>query len=146
MKNKNNIMAYKVGDWVVCEFKIQQIKKISEDGRITEVCDGYFYHSGWSLNNHIFPLTARNKIISEEFDGIYSKIHELDNKYRININFPVIIDYLITEWVKVMANADDDESIRRGYDKIQKMLETLETKMEEISDYAIDGCKMIGRR
>jgi len=137
---------YKVGDWVVCEFKVQQIKQISEDGRVTDVSDGYISHGGWSLNDRVFPLTLRSKIISEEFYDVYHKIHKLDDKYKISLNFPDINDYLITEWVKVMTDDDDDESIRKGYDKIRKMLETLETKMVEVSGYTIDGCKMIGRR
>jgi hypothetical protein len=88
----------KIGTWIVCEMKIQQVQKLSmeyNDGTADmTVSDGYCSLS--SAKIYYFPLTLNTKIISEIFDKEYQKLH--DEVDTLNINWPEIHDTFICIW------------------------------------------------
>jgi hypothetical protein len=102
-------MTFKVGDWVYEDFTLNQIKKM-EGTRVTEISDGMFSRSGSDLT--CFPLSLRNKAISESFHHYYMKLNDIRG-----LNFPDIRRYFGNLWEEAMETKNDD-AVKEIYNKI----------------------------
>lgn len=93
----------KVGDWVVFDLKIGQIKEIRENGNAT-LSDGSFEHSG-SILDRCRPLTLRNKAITESFACSYNSLKKIDGSS--GFNYPRIIDHFAQLAVDAIDSTDE---------------------------------------
>lgn len=75
-------MTWKVGDWVIHDLELGQIKEIRENGCAT-FCDGFFETSGQILD-YFRPLTLRNKRIAETFDIYEKRLRDIDGETGFN--------------------------------------------------------------
>ena len=105
-------MGWKVGDWVVFDLKVGQIKEINENGW-QEFSDGVFTTSGGMLQDRFRPLTLRNKVIAETFEYYRRSLDNIDGSS--GFNFPDIHNYLCD--LSLNAIDGDDDAVRAAYDK-----------------------------
>lgn len=103
-------MEWKIGDWVIFDLGIGQIKKLDEDG-FAEFSDGSFCTSG-RLADRFRPLTLRNKRTVEYFDHYYNKLREINGE--AGFNYPDISRYFAQLSLDAM---DGDEKDKAPYDK-----------------------------
>lgn len=122
------------GDWVFCEFKLKQIKKMEGD-RVISVTDGYFETSSYSMNNSIFPMTKRIKVISEEFERSYQKLH--DNSGRLNLNFPDFNRWYIETWAKTCKKSTDDNFVELSYKKLYEFEKAVLDEIKNLGNIRI---------
>lgn len=108
--------TFKVGDWVLSEFVLKQVKSMVDD-RVNGVSDGFFETGGYDLRDHTFPLTMRGKIISAEYERVYKDLHAKGG--RLNLNYPDILNWLVDDWVKTMSKQDDDDAVKAGYERLE---------------------------
>jgi len=120
----------KVGDWVVFDMKIGQIKKLEE---FDEFSDGMFSTSG-RLADRFRPLTLRNKRIAETMDHYYRSLNEIDGER--GFNYPDISRH----FSQMTLNAID------GPDS-EKMFEGAQSFVRRARDYerVIDGVHLFRR-
>jgi hypothetical protein len=116
-------MMFKVGEFIFCEFKLQEINEM-EGERVTSVHDGWFEMGSRDLSDRCFPLTIRNKVISETFQGFSDKIHAINNA---GLNYPDIARYFVLKWVECCNGASDDK-IKLIYDEVQNFINTVKEK------------------
>lgn len=86
-----------IGDFVFFEFKLVQIKEVTEDGRVTDVSDGYFSIVSSDLSSRILPITLTNKIVSEEYMDQSKYLHKYGNP---GLNYPDIHRHLVGMWLE----------------------------------------------
>lgn len=127
----------KTGDWVFCEFKLQQITEMKE-GRVTGVSTGYISMGSYDLRDRIFPMTKRIKVISEEFERSYSKLH--DNSGTLNLNFPDFNRWYIEKWVETCKDSENDEYVGKKYDELYKFERTVLDQIKTLqNDLEVEG-------
>ena len=107
-------MKWKVGDWCFCEYKLQMIKEMSDDGRITSVSDGCFQMGAYDLSDKCFPLTLEGKNISDAFVRIYQRMY--DQIKNGNYNFPDFHRYSVKQWVEAMNYMNSANTIIDDFD------------------------------
>jgi hypothetical protein len=117
---------YKKGDWVFCEFKLQEILEV-EENRVTSVHDGWFEMGSLDLSDRCFPLTVRNKVISDSFKNFSDQVHAIRNN---GLNYPDINRYLISKWVDCCEETNDE--------KIQKVYIEIEEFIDKLKDIHLD--------
>ena len=127
--------TFKVGDWVFCEFKLQQIKEIC-DGHITSISDGWFSHSSSDLDDRCFPIKMRIKTISNAFESWSAKLHR---EGMPHLNYPDIHNWLVEKWCKACQNYDTPEIVKLNLTELdtwgKKILQRCnELKHEKIDD------------
>lgn len=105
-------MNWKIGDWVIFDLLVGQIKEI-RDGGCASFSDGTFETSG-RLMDRFRPLTLRNKSIVESFAIYYSRLSEIDG--NAGFNFPDISRY----FADLAREAIDSEDNKAMYDKAQQ--------------------------
>lgn len=98
-----DIPAWVVGDWVVFDLKVGQIKELRVNGS-GEFSDGMISTSG-HIVERFRPLTLRNKRIVESFDYYYGQLRNIDGE--IGFNYPDISSYF-AELALDAIDADDD--------------------------------------
>lgn len=81
-------MDIKVGDWVILDMKVGQIKEIKENG-CAVFSDGYIEHRGRILDR-CRPLTLRSKAIADSMDYYYRSLRKIDG--NSGFNYPRIVD------------------------------------------------------
>lgn len=101
---------WKVGDWVVFDLSIGQIKRMDD---YQEFSDGSFNTSG-RLADRFRPLTLRNKRTVEYFDYYYNELRKIDGE--AGFNYPDISQYFAQLALDAMDGAEDDKA---PYDKAQ---------------------------
>lgn len=74
-------MDWKVGDWVIFDLGIGQIKKL--DDQHAWFSDGTFETSG-RLVDRFRPLTLRGKRFIESFDIYYNRLRDIDGESGFN--------------------------------------------------------------
>ena len=125
---------WKVNDWCFCEFKLQQIKDMKE-GRVTEVTDGFFSHSGHSLGDLCFPLSLHAKRASDTAEHWSREMHKLHG-----LNFPDIHRKLVDLWADI-CEAPEKESTP-AYEALEAFGKSvveyvLNTKSQQVSGVSI---------
>src|SRR5690242_4509095 len=108
------MMDWKVGDWVVYDMKIGQIKELREDG-FQSFSDGWCEHSG-ALMDGFRPLTLRSKRIVETFDIYYNRLRKLPGE--VGFNYPDIHRYFTQLTLQAIDGDDKDAT---PYDKAQNL-------------------------
>ena len=98
-------MNWNVGDWVVFDLSVGQIKEIRENGSAS-FSDGHFETSG-RLMDRFRPLTLRNKAIVESFDVYYMRLREIDG--NAGFNYPDISSYFADLAREAIDSADHKE-------------------------------------
>jgi len=129
--------TYKVGDWVFCEFKLQQIEQV-EDGRIVDVSDGYFSHGAYSLNDRCFPITLQNKMLSEYVASCSDRLHKEGNN---SLNYPDIHNWLVNRWVDLCKTVVEDVSQKLRKD-IGVFTNTILNRCKELREETYEGVKI----
>lgn len=126
---------HNVGDWVLFEFSIVQIREM--DGpKIQEVNDGLFTTSGRYLNVRVQLLTMRNKVISEEFETASKEIHATNNN---QLNYPDIQSKLVDLWIE----ACDLPPTPPKEKELQKIYTRLREFKDNILSAATDQCRAL---
>ena len=104
-------MEWQVGDWVVFDLKIGQIKELRGGGSAS-FSDGWFETSG-RLQDRFRPLTLKNKHTVEYFETIYNRLHEIDGQH--GFNYPRISQHF-AELALSVIDADDDQCSKQFYE------------------------------
>lgn len=104
-KNGRNEMDWKVGDWVVFDLSVGQIKELRGEGNAT-FSDGHYETSG-RLAPRFRPLTLLNKRIVESFDIYYNRLYEIDG--HGGFNFPDISSYFSDLALRAIDAGDGKE-------------------------------------
>ena len=73
-----------VGDWCVCEYHIQQVKRVATNGNVQEISDGNFSHSSLDLRGSMFPLTIWTKTATDSLSNHYTKLNGLEKSNVLN--------------------------------------------------------------
>lgn len=102
------IHQWKVGDWVVFDRGVVQVKEIFDTGGIS-VSDGFCSTSG-NLWPRLRPLTLRNKAIVETFAIYYKRLYEIDG--QSGFNYPRISTYFADLALRAIDNPDDETPFR----------------------------------
>ena len=133
-------MEYKENDWVLCEYKVQMIKRI-EDGKIKEVSDGHCSHSSSDLSDRIFKLDLIGKGVSDNYESISS---QLQRDYR-NLNFPDIHRWMVEQWVLAMNVINEEDKLKERLDYLCQFRQTVAQKYRDISLEEFDGLRFFSR-
>lgn len=96
-------MDVKVGDWLIHDLNIVQVKKIDDEGYAC-VSDGSFETSG-QLRDRLRPLTLRNKRLIENFDIYYNRLREIDGE--AGFNYPDIHRHFVRLALEAIDGDDD---------------------------------------
>lgn len=129
---------FKKGDFVFCEFKLQEIMEMKND-QVTEVSDGYFRHGSNDLNDRCFHLSLRVKTISDFFDETHDKIHKLKNNA---LNYPDMMNYLVVKWAECCETSNDKQA-REITDSVEKWFQEVETYVkDDLKNKSIGGVKV----
>jgi hypothetical protein len=129
---------YAVGDWIYCEFKLQQIKKMREE-EITEVTDGHFTLGSHSLNDVCFPLDIKVKCVSDNFEYWNRRLH---GETHLNLNFPDIHRWLVGKWVLICESREDDTALNSGMNELEKWATEIINRCRELKQEMIGGIRL----
>lgn len=99
-----------VGDWVVFDLKIGQIKKLGEDSW-DEFSDGMFTTSG-RLRDRFRPLTLRNKNIIETLDFYRKELNKIHGSQ--GFNFPRITDHFSQMSCELIDGSDSKDMYNKA--------------------------------
>lgn len=116
-------MAWNVGDWVIFDLSIGQIKKL--DGVIAYFSDGWCETSG-QLIDRFRPLTLANKRVVETFDIYYKRLNEIDGD--AGFNYPDISQYFAHLALELIDGGD----AKALYDKGNQFVADARTYKETI--------------
>jgi hypothetical protein len=107
--------SWKVGDKAFHEHKEVTIREI-EDGRVTEVSDGYFSHGYWNFNDELFPVTEGGRKIVDFFHEQYDILHKLPGNRLFNWpDLARAIDQKFNDTMRGYHAGDAAEVIRHLY-------------------------------
>lgn len=123
-------MNWNVGDWVVFDLRIGQIRKLDDEG-FAEFSDGSFATSG-RLADRFRPLTLRNKRTIEYFDHYYNELRKLNGAG--GFNYPDISRHFAQLSIDAM---DGDEKDRAPFDKAQQFFQDARDYKPEIQGVAL---------
>lgn len=76
-------MKFAVGDWVIHNYEIKQIKRM-EEGKVVEVTCGSFSTSSSDLTYDIRPLTLKTKRYAESIEYYYKELDKLPGSRSLN--------------------------------------------------------------
>ena len=125
-------MTFKEGDWVFCEFELQQVKRV-EDGAVREVSNGYFSLSSSDLT--CFPLTREIKRISDDVKHYSDKFHQ----EKIGLNYPDLSRALISRWVKMCEAKDDKETFKEEQKRFLSFVDKIVEKIQKIKTEKVES-------
>lgn len=129
---------FKVGDWVFCEFKLQQVAEM-RGPNVTGVEDGFFHHGSSSLNDRCFPLGKRVKVISDSFASWSDRIHREGLR---NLNFPDIHRWLTEKWADLCEHEKDDDYVRKGIKELDEWGQALLQRCQDLSHENCGGIRL----
>lgn len=132
---------FKIGDWCFCEFKLQQIINTKEN-RITEVSDGMFSMSSSDISDVCFPLDMRIKRCSDSVAYWSKTFHKLNHN---SLNHPDLNRELISRWVKMCENIEDEKISQKIYDQLDKFGNAVVSKIKDLKYEEIEGVQLFRR-
>ena len=94
--------TYKVGDFAYHEFTLVQVVEVN-NGHVNLVDEGGIKCGGRDLEKEMVPLTIDNKVISENFHGIYDV---LQSKGSTGLNYPAFHREMEDMWYEACTNPD----------------------------------------
>ena len=130
--------SYKVGDWLFCEFKLQQVTRV-EGSQITEVSDGNFCHSSNGLNAQCFPLEMKVKLISDSFKYWSAKLHKEGNR---SLNYPDIHCWLVDKWANTCEHRGDDVYVEKSISELNRWAGEILQRCNELKYVVLEGVKI----
>jgi hypothetical protein len=119
--------TWKVGDWCFCEFKLKQVREIEDDGRVSEVSDGWCSHGSWDIRDRMIPLSLESKRISDSVAGVENRIREEER--GSGLNWPDIHRKLVDLWVDAWRMYESGHS-----DPLREVLNFQQETIEAIRD------------
>ncbi len=135
MKPKPSKLNIKVGEWCFCEFKLQEIREVT-NGRITSVSDGVCVMGGDSTSV-CFPLDVNIKRISDSVLYWSKKFHETTLG---GINHPDLNRKMIAIWVEMCRVKDDEKLLKEKYEFLNHFTKVVLDKIkiaEEMTAYDV---------
>lgn len=132
---------FKVGDFIFCEFVLQQIKEMNGED-ITCVTDGHFQMTGNSLNDRCYPLDLRIKVISDSVKSWSKRFHDLKNN---SLNYPDINRELIRIWVEMCEIKDNDTRLKELFNSLDSFGRKIEERVRDLKYEEIDGVPLFRR-
>lgn len=117
---------YKVGDWVIHDYKIHQVTA-AENGKVQELSTGFIRCSGNDLE--VRPLTLKNKVYAERFESYYRDLGDVTGANALN--WPDINRYFAELCFKAIddkTNYKDGEVnkfLLEGQDFVRKTIDAL---------------------
>jgi hypothetical protein len=132
---------FKKGDWCFCEFKLQQIMN-TEENRITEVSDVMFRTSGYDISDRCFHLDLTIKRCSDTAAYWSKRFHELNNN---SLNHPDLNRELISRWVAMCENKDNEKKLQELYDSLDKFGNAVVKKVNELKCEEVEGLSLFRR-
>lgn len=116
-------MTHSIGDWVVFDLKIGQIKELyTENPSMGSFTDGVTTTSGHIVQRWR-PLTLRSKVITEDFRTLYNKLYLIDG--NAGFNYPDISAHF---WRVALDTIDADLAAytRDAYERMQNFVDLAE--------------------
>ena len=107
---------WKVGDWVIFDLRIGQIKEL-RDGGFASFTDGTFETSG-RLVERFRPLTLRGKVIIENFDAYYDRLRTIDGE--AGFNYPDISQHFCELALRAIDQPGNEKEF---YKEVQEFIE-----------------------
>ena len=132
---------FQKGDWCFCEFKLRQIMN-TEENRITEVSDAMFIMSGYDISDRCFPLDLTIKRCSDTVAYWSKRFHELNHN---SLNHPDLNSELISRWVVMCENKDDEKKLQELYDSLDKFGNAVIKKVQELKYEEVEGVALFRR-
>ena len=134
-------LKFQKGDWVFCEFKLQQIMETNEN-RITEVSDGMFRMGSYDISDRCFPLTLSIKIVSDAVSYWSKQFHEAEFK---GLNHPDLNRALISRWVDICENIDNEKLANEKMEELSKFGKSVMDKIINLKYEEVEGVRIFGR-
>lgn len=131
-------MKYKVGDWVVYNYRIHQVMEINENGQPRELSTGYIRCSSNELE--VRPLTLKSKVMAERIEELYGQLRKLPGSN--SLNYPDISRYFA---ILCFDAIDDETEYQEGdYSKDLKLAEEFVRKTRDAltSVPEVDGVRL----
>lgn len=121
-------MTWAVGDWVVFDLGIGQIKQLDDDYAVFS--DGFFETSG-RLVARFRPLTLGGKRVVETFKAYYDRLREIDGE--AGFNYPDISSY----FSQLALDAIDNDDSQVPFEKAQEFLRDAKGYQREIQGVSL---------
>jgi len=134
-------LKFQKGDWVFCEFKLQQIMETNEN-RITEVSDGMFRMGSYDISDRCFPLTLSIKRVSDVVSYWSKQFHEAECK---GLNHPDLNRALISRWVDICENIDNEKLANEKMEELSKFGKSVMDKIINLKYEEVEGVRIFGR-
>lgn len=133
---------FKVGDWVFCEFQLQQIQKMNGDS-IRSVCNGYGSWSGASLNDMCFPLSLEALRLSRSFLAWSERLHR---EGPTSLNFPDIHDWLVSKWIFACNNIKNPEVLDKCMRDLDSWGQEIMNAITDANRVEVQGMRLFRQR
>ena len=134
-------LKFQKGDWVFCEFKLQQIMETNEN-RITEVSDGMFRMGSYDISDRCFPLTLSIKRVSDVVSYWSKQFHEAKCN---GLNHPDLNRALISRWVDICENIDNEKLANEKMEELSKFGKSVMDKIINLKYEEVEGVRIFGR-
>ena len=135
---------WSVGDWVLYEHGIYQIKEIS-NGRVTRLTDGHIESSSLNFNDRIFELTLAGKNCADFFTYHDNELHHEHGK--VIQNWPDLhrkICELFNNTMRAIEGGDN-ETIQNCYEEARGFFREVESKAAQVSVMYVCGIRLFTR-
>lgn len=123
---------FSVGEWVFCEFELSLIRRMDDEGRVREITDGSFSHSGFDLTDRCRKLTYEMKQIADAFAYESQRIHREGSR---GLNYPDIHRWLVNHWTVTCDHLADTEALKADYKALSDFVNTVLAQQQVDSGY-----------
>lgn len=130
-----------VGDFGFFEYQLSQIEEMDE-GKIKSISSGSIETHGNDLSYAWFPLSLKNKKISDYFEYYSDKFHE--SKFHTILNYPDIHRHIVELWVGACSSSTGTGVIAYE-DEMKAFFDETIALCEETHTQYVDGVRVIGR-
>jgi len=130
-------MKWKVGDWCYHEYKLSRVERVNDNGEVTAVTTGYITTSTGGKFD-VFPLTLRNKIVSESVEKLYNDISR--GVSRNGLNWPHIHNYFCTHWESALNELRnyEDPPLEKDEKRVNEIAEVLYDTLKDFNNQLDD--------
>lgn len=133
--------SWRVGDWCFFEYKLAMVKAVADDGRVTDVSDGWFNMGSWDLRDLMFALDLRGKCVSEEFAGQYDKLRKESGE--VSLNWPDIHQWFVAKWAECMERCLDDAAVKAAYEELNQFVRGALDLVEAQKQLTVMGVRLM---
>jgi hypothetical protein len=129
---------FKKGEWCFCEFTLKQVTE-TNGNRITTVSDGYFSHGSYDMSDRCYPMEMKVKVISDDVNYWHNQFHQLKHN---SLNHPDLNRALIEMWVDMCENRNDEEKLKKLYEKLNTFGQDVVNRVQNIKDEIVGNVKL----